>query len=102
MALMQFAMLARCGKMKEAPIKAFASPVVWRAWLEKNHTKHAGIWIILYKKTTDKKSISYAPALDEALCFGGSDGQSNGIDEASWKQRFTPRRTKSIWSKRNR
>ena len=102
MALMQFAMLARCGKMKEAPIKAFASPVAWRAWLEKNHTKPAGIWIIFYKKTSGKKSISYAQALDEALCFGWIDGQSKGIDEASWKQRFTPRRTKSIWSKRNR
>jgi uncharacterized protein YdeI (YjbR/CyaY-like superfamily) len=89
-------------KMKEAPIKAFATPVAWRAWLEKNHTKPAGIWIIFYKKTSGKKSISYAQALDEALCFGWIDGQSKGIDEASWKQRFTPRRTKSIWSKRNR
>ena len=85
-----------------APVKPFASAVRWRAWLAKNGAKSNGIWLRIYKKDSGKKTVSYAEALDEALCYGWIDGQKNAYDAESFLQKFTPRRPKSIWSKRNR
>lgn len=87
---------------QQASIKSFATPAAWRAWLAKNHGRPEGVWLRFFKKGSGKKSLTYAEALDEALCFGWIDGQSKGIDATSWQQRFTPRRAKSMWSKRNR
>ena len=70
-------------------------------WLTKNHDKSPGIWINFFKKDSGVKSINYKEALDEALCYGWIDGQANSYDEKSWLQKFTPRRKRSIWSKRN-
>jgi len=55
----------------------------------------------IYKKASGKTSITYAEALDEALCYGWIDGQRKSYDEVSYLQKFTPRRQRSIWSKRN-
>ena len=71
-------------------------------WMEKNHDKEDGIWTIFYKKGSGKTSINYDLALEVALCYGWIDGVSNRIDEEKYKQKFTPRRSKSIWSKINR
>jgi len=71
-------------------------------WMEKNHDKEDGIWTIFYKKGSGKTSINYDLALEVALCYGWIDGVSNRIDEKKYKQKFTPRRSKSIWSKINR
>ena len=60
-----------------------------------------GIWLRFYKKGSGIVSLNYAAALDEALCFGWIDGQSKSLDENSYLQKFTPRRARSIWSKRN-
>lgn len=86
---------------KEIPIKAFASQEKWRAWLEKNHAKSNGVWLRFFKKNSGKKTVVYAEALDDALCFGWIDGQTKSYDELSFLQKFTPRRPRSIWSKRN-
>lgn len=86
----------------EYEVKSFSTPKVWRAWLAKNHAVSNGLQVRLYKKDSGIKSITYQEALDEALCFGWIDGQSNKCDEQSWLQKFTPRRARSIWSKRNR
>jgi uncharacterized protein YdeI (YjbR/CyaY-like superfamily) len=67
----------------------------------KNHPKSDGIWIRFYKKGCGKKTITRAEALEEALCFGWIDGQLDRFDDQSWVQRFTPRRSKSGWSKIN-
>ncbi|HEY6020638.1 MAG TPA: YdeI/OmpD-associated family protein [Candidatus Paceibacterota bacterium] len=83
-------------------IKPFATTVEWRAWLAKMHAKSDGIWVRIYKKASGKKTVTYAKALDDALCFGWIDGQKKAYDAESFLQRFTPRRPKSIWSKRNR
>src|SRR5579872_6071167 len=83
------------------PIKSFTSPKQFRAWLARNHGKSKGIWLCIYKKGSTKKSITYAEALDQALCYGWIDGLMKGYDEESYIQRFTPRRTKSSWSKIN-
>ena len=73
----------------------------WRQWLDKNHKTVDGVWVRLYKKASGIPSISYAEALDEALCYGWIDGQKKSYDQESFLQKFTPRRAKSIWSKRN-
>jgi uncharacterized protein YdeI (YjbR/CyaY-like superfamily) len=76
--------------------------VAWRAWLEKHHTEPAGVWLTLAKKGhTQATTLTYDQALEEALCFGWIDGIVRGGDVASYKQRFTPRRRHSQWSKRN-
>lgn len=69
--------------------------------MEKNHAGSDGVGLRIFKKDSGEKSITYAEALDEALCFGWIDGQKKAFDELSWVQKFTPRRAKSGWSKRN-
>lgn len=84
------------------PVKTFATAVEFRQWLARHHAKSAGIWLRIARKHADRKTVSYAEALDEALCFGWIDGQKARCDEDFWLQKFTPRRTRSLWSKRNR
>jgi uncharacterized protein YdeI (YjbR/CyaY-like superfamily) len=79
----------------------FANSAAWRAWLDGNHASCDGLWLRLYKKTSGIASVNYAEALDEALCYGWIDGQKKSYDELSFLQKFTPRRTRSMWSKRN-
>jgi uncharacterized protein YdeI (YjbR/CyaY-like superfamily) len=83
------------------PIKSFIGPEKWEAWLAKNHAKPQGIWLRMFKKSSGKKSVNYAEALDVALCYGWIDGQVRSHDAESWIQKFTPRRAHSIWSKVN-
>ncbi|MCW7488240.1 YdeI/OmpD-associated family protein [Leptospira meyeri] len=84
-------------------IKSFSSSKKWKEWLMLNFATYPnGIWLQIYKKDTGIKTITYEEALDEALCFGWIDSQKKKYDEKSWLQKFTPRRSKSIWSKRNR
>ncbi len=90
------------GSSVNTKIRSFPTQQKWRAWLEKNHAASDGIWLRIFKKDSGKKTVTHAQALDEALCFGWIDGQRNSHDEVSFLQKFTPRRTRSIWSKRNR
>ncbi|TGM02185.1 YdeI/OmpD-associated family protein [Leptospira jelokensis] len=84
-------------------VQSFSSSKEWKDWLRKNFSsKEDGIWLRIYKKDSGIKTITYEEALDEALCFGWIDSQKKTYDETSWIQKFTPRRAKSIWSKRNR
>jgi uncharacterized protein YdeI (YjbR/CyaY-like superfamily) len=85
----------------ELPIILFQSQKKWRDWLSINHVKSDGVWLQLYKKNSGVKSINHAQALEEALCFGWIDGQARSYDEQSYLQKFTPRRERSTWSKRN-
>ncbi len=82
-------------------ILSFKTVKDWKKWLEKNHTKSAGIWLRFFKKSSGLPSVTYAEALDEALCYGWIDSQLQKYDEVSYLQKFTLRRAKSIWSKRN-
>lgn len=79
----------------------FKSALEFRSWLEKNHSESDGFWMRFFKKDSGFESITYAEALDQALCYGWIDGQAQSLDEKSWLQKFTPRRKKSGWSKRN-
>jgi uncharacterized protein YdeI (YjbR/CyaY-like superfamily) len=87
---------------KDLPIVLFERQHDWQAWLDEHHANAPGVWLRLAKKAADLKSLSYAEALDVALCYGWIDGQKNSYDESSWLQKFTPRGPKSIWSKINR
>lgn len=80
---------------------AFESSQAFRDWLSKNHAKSPGIWLRVFKKDSGAKTISYAEALDQVLCFGWIDGQKKPYDSRSWLQKFTPRRSRSGWSKKN-
>jgi uncharacterized protein YdeI (YjbR/CyaY-like superfamily) len=83
------------------PVISFTSPAEWNAWLTENYARLNGVWLRIFKKDSGHKTISYAEALDEALCHGWIDGQKKSHDAASWLQKFTPRRPKSVWSKIN-
>jgi len=78
--------------------KFFSSPVQFRQWLEQNHDSASELLVGFHKKSSAKKSITYAEALDEALCFGWIDGVRKNLNETSYTIRFTPRKPKSIWS----
>lgn len=79
-----------------------ADSAAWRAWLGEHHGLTDGVWLVLAKKgTTEPTSLTYAEALDEALCHGWIDGQARRRDDATTLQRFTPRRARSQWSQRN-
>jgi uncharacterized protein YdeI (YjbR/CyaY-like superfamily) len=79
----------------------FKDSATWRRWLDENHAKIDGVWLRLYKKASSVPTVSYAEALDEALCYGWIDGQKKSYDKDSYLQKFTPRRPRSMWSKRN-
>ncbi len=85
----------------ELSILPFASQSKWTDWLAKQHDKSAGVWLKLAKKDSGISSVTYAEALDIALCYGWIDGQKKSFDEKYFLQKFTPRRPKSIWSKIN-
>jgi uncharacterized protein YdeI (YjbR/CyaY-like superfamily) len=80
---------------------SFKSSAGFRGWLAKNHAQSEGIWLRIHKKGAGELSITYAQALDQALCYGWIDGQKQTFDQDSWLQRFTRRRPRSGWSKIN-
>jgi uncharacterized protein YdeI (YjbR/CyaY-like superfamily) len=86
----------------ELPIIPFASRDAWGAWLEENHATSDGLWLKFARKGSGIETVSFAEALDVALCYGWIDSQAGAFDERYWLQRFTPRRPRSKWSKRNR
>jgi uncharacterized protein YdeI (YjbR/CyaY-like superfamily) len=88
-------------KSTELPTLPFESKKKFADWLAKNHDKSAGLWLKIAKKATGISTVTYAEALDVALCYGWIDGQKGSFDEQYFLQKFTPRRPKSIWSKIN-
>ncbi|WP_460462256.1 YdeI/OmpD-associated family protein [Arthrobacter pigmenti] len=85
----------------ELPELLLADAGQWRTWLEENHASSTGVRLVLHKKGGEVTELTYAGALDEALCFGWIDGQGGKRDEGSYLVRFTPRTRRSIWSMRN-
>lgn len=86
----------------ELPILLVPTAVAWSKWLVKSADTSTGVWLTLAKKgVTDPTSLTYAQALDEALCHGWIDGQAKSCDEKTFYHRFTPRTKTSTWSKRN-
>lgn len=85
----------------QSPKRLFKNQNDWAKWLEKNHDSHSGLWLRIAKKDSAIKSITYAEALESALCYGWIDGQKRPENEKTWLQRFVPRSSRSIWSKIN-
>jgi len=79
-------------------VTIFPDAVAFRAWLEANHAEAGELWIGYYKKGVAKAAMTYAEAVEEALCFGWIDGKARRIDDEMTGQRFTPRRKGSNWS----
>ncbi len=86
----------------DLPILLFASPAALETWLDENHAVAPGVWLKIAKKGSGVASVTYAEALELALCFGWIDSQKQGFDEKHFLQRFTPRRPRGKWSQINR
>ncbi len=74
----------------------------WKKWLEKNHSTEKSVWLVIYKKESEIRSVYYPEAVDEALCFGWIDSKPNKRDENSYYQFFSKRNPKSNWSRLNK
>lgn len=74
----------------------------WREWLENNHDRASGVWLIYYKRSSGKQTLTYEEAVQEALSYGWIDGQAMRLDEERYKQRFSPRRKGSTWARSNK
>jgi uncharacterized protein YdeI (YjbR/CyaY-like superfamily) len=86
----------------DLPILLFSGPADLEAWLEDNAATSPGVWLKIAKKGAPEPSVTYAEALELALCFGWIDSQKRGLDDTHFLQRFTPRRPRGRWSKINR
>lgn len=86
----------------DLPVLAFPSQQAWEHWLAGHHETSPGLWLKIAKKGAATPTVSYAEAIDGALCFGWIDGQKGSLDDTFWLQRFTPRTRRSKWSRNNR
>lgn len=86
----------------ERRIKGFRSEAAFEKWLSANHARETELWLRIYKKGSEVPTVSYAQAIDVAMCWGWIDGIRKALDESSFLQRFTPRKPKSVWSQINR
>ena len=73
----------------------------WRTWLKENHAREREVWLVYYKKHTNRPRIPYDDAVEEALCFGWIDSTVRRVDDDSYLQKFTPRKSKSNWCESN-
>lgn len=87
--------------LADLPLLLFQSVREWEDWLDAHHAQPQGVWLKITKKGAPVSSVSYADALDSALCYGWIDAQKKSYDSTFWLQKFTPRRPKSVWSKVN-
>jgi uncharacterized protein YdeI (YjbR/CyaY-like superfamily) len=83
-------------------IKAFRTAAAFERWLAANHDRETELWLKIHKKASGRLTVTYAQALDVALCWGWIDGIRKSFDEISFLQRFTPRKPKSVWSQNNK
>jgi uncharacterized protein YdeI (YjbR/CyaY-like superfamily) len=88
-------------EVNKSRLTFFKSGTDFRRWLEKNHSSADELWVGFYRKDSGKGGITYAQALDEALCYGWIDGIRKKLDDISFTTRFTPRKPNSIWSNVN-
>ena len=85
----------------ELPELLVPDAAAWRDWLAEHHSTESGVWLVLHKRGGGVTTLTYADALDEALCYGWIDGQAASRDAESYLQRMTPRGPRSAWSARN-
>jgi uncharacterized protein YdeI (YjbR/CyaY-like superfamily) len=80
----------------------FATRHDWRAWLDVHHTTSRGVLLLIARKGFGRRTVTYAEAVEVALCYGWIDGQKQRHDDSGWLQKFSPRGARSVWSKLNR
>ena len=85
----------------DLPVLEFGSQAAWESWLDAHHAAAPGAWLKIAKKGSGAESVSYAEALEVAICYGWIDGQKGRLDDVHWLQRFTPRRPGGKWSRIN-
>jgi uncharacterized protein YdeI (YjbR/CyaY-like superfamily) len=83
-------------------IKSFPTEAAFEAWMAANHARETELWLKIHKKDSGVPTVTYAQALDVALCWGWIDGIRKSFDEVSFLQRYTPRKARSVWSQINR
>ncbi|WP_437292647.1 YdeI/OmpD-associated family protein [Sorangium sp. So ce426] len=83
-------------------IKSFPTEAAFEAWMAANHARETELWLKIHKKDSGVPTVTYAQALDVALCWGWIDGIRKTFDEVSFLQRYTPRKARSVWSQINR
>ncbi|MBN6053791.1 YdeI/OmpD-associated family protein [Nonomuraea sp. RK-328] len=85
----------------DADVLTFEDAAQWEAWLAEHHETPGGVWLRIAKKGSGRVSVTRGEALDVALCYGWIDSHTRSCDEAHFLQRFSPRRSRSVWSKVN-
>ncbi len=85
----------------DLPVLEFGSQAAWESWLDAHHAAAPGAWLKIAKKGSGAESVSYAEALEVAICYGWIDGQKDRLDDVHWLQRFTPRKPGGKWSRIN-
>lgn len=93
--------IGRAGGTAEKPAVFFSGPDEFRAWLDANHESESELWMGLYKRGVPDPGLSWKDAVPEALAYGWIDSKSERIDDVTRRQRWTPRRKRSVWSKVN-
>jgi uncharacterized protein YdeI (YjbR/CyaY-like superfamily) len=83
------------------PILTVLDVATWEDWLAEHHGATGGVWLKIAKKASGLPTVTHDEVLDVALCYGWIDGLRRGLDETYFLQKFTSRRPKSTWSKRN-
>lgn len=94
--------MAAKSEKQDLPMISFDSQASWESWLAEHHAASPGLWLKLAKRDSGYTSVSYAEAVESALCYGWIDSQKASSDDKFWLQRFTPRRPRSKWSQINR
>lgn len=84
------------------PLLTFDNRPAWREWLAENHKHVPGVWLVFYKKDTGSSTLTYVDAVEESLCYGWIDSHIRKLDDVRRQQLFTPRKSKSPWSKINK
>jgi len=88
--------------LADAPEVFVEDRATWRAWLEGNHDRSTGVWLVTWRTRSGKRKLTYEEAVEEALCFGWIDSKRMPLDESFFLQIFTPRKAKSRWSGLNK
>jgi uncharacterized protein YdeI (YjbR/CyaY-like superfamily) len=89
-------------QVPDLPVMEFGSAKAWNTWLAKHHTSSPGVWLKIAKKGSGVTTVNYPEVLDVALSWGWIDGLRHKHDDVYFRQRMTPRKTRSRWSQINR
>jgi uncharacterized protein YdeI (YjbR/CyaY-like superfamily) len=89
-------------QIPDLPVMEFASAKTWEAWLRDHHDSSPGVWLKIAKKGTGVKTVTMPEVIDVALCWGWIDGLRHKHDDVYFRQRMTPRKSRSRWSQINR